>query len=71
MIAKCNILYVVLQNSKFPYNKILTSLEPTGTLPAHVKNFTGFIHQLPNNVIFNKSSFKLFVSLFLKKRKHP
>lgn len=50
MIAKCSILYGVLQNYKFPDYKILTSLEPTGTLPAHINNFTIFMHQFPINV---------------------
>lgn len=38
MIAKRNILYVVLQNYKFLYNKILTSLEPTGRLPSFFRS---------------------------------
>lgn len=50
MIAERNILSVVLQNYKFPYNKVLTSLEPTGTLPARVKNFTSSIPPFPINV---------------------
>lgn len=38
MIAKRNILYVVLQNYKFLYSKILTSLEPTGRLPSFFRS---------------------------------
>lgn len=50
MIAKLNILYSVLQNYKFSYYKVLTSLEQTGTLLAHISNFIMFIHQFPINV---------------------
>lgn len=55
MIAKCNILYAVLQNYKFPYHKPLTSVEPRGTLPERVKNFTVSIHQFPINVFLISS----------------
>lgn len=55
MIAKRNILYVVLQNYKFPYNKILSSLEPRGTLPKHVRNLTGFICLFPINGFLTSS----------------
>lgn len=51
MIAKHSILYGVLQNYKFPHYKILTPVEPTGTLLAHINNFTMFIHQFPSNVV--------------------
>lgn len=64
MIAKRSILYDVLQNYKFPYYKILTSLEPTGTLLAHINNFTIFIHQFPINVFLTSIQAEYIKGIF-------